>query len=127
MSRGDDRYLDLVTEEHGMLRKEGTLRAELENLEQGERTAFSQLSTALRHSHEREREYGERTKYFSVVGSITGAVLGAVATGLSGYLRVRELHLAVDSSADQCKQLQGMVKLSITALFIYNLMIIINS
>ena len=34
------------------------------------------LSACLRESHEKERERGERTKYWSIFGSIIGAAIG---------------------------------------------------
>ena len=41
-----------------------------------ERTAFVQFSSAVRLSHEKERSRAERTKYWSIIGSVSGTILG---------------------------------------------------
>ena len=74
--RDDERYLALATEEHKILVEEKTLRSEYENLEALERDQFAILSGAVRDSHERERARVERTKHWSVIGSVGGAALG---------------------------------------------------
>ena len=78
--RDDERYLGLATEEHKILVEEKKIRSEHENLEALERDQFAVLSGAVRDSHERERARAERTKHWSVIGSVSGAALGKKRT-----------------------------------------------
>lgn len=76
--RDDERYLALATEEHKILVEEKGFKSEYENLEALERDQFALLSGAVRDSHERERARAERTKHWSVIGSVGGAALGKI-------------------------------------------------
>lgn len=87
--RSDDRYLALLTEEHSIIKEETTLKADLAELEIKEREAFSILSQSLRDSHEKERAQSEKTKYWSLVGSCIGALIGIIGELIYSYhLRV---------------------------------------
>jgi len=98
--RGDDKYLDLVTQEHQVLKEEKALVEQLANRERIEREAFSKLSRAVRDSHESERSQAEKTKYWSVLGSVIGTCLGILGTTINNRLRMRELRqLVKDASA----------------------------
>ncbi|VDK52388.1 unnamed protein product [Anisakis simplex] len=98
-SRGEDRYLDLLTEEHATIKKERKLMEEFELAEASERDAFQVLSARVRHSHEKERERGERTKYWSVSASLIGALLGIIGTTLAAELRMRRIKELVPTAA----------------------------
>ena len=74
--REDERYLQLATEEHKALVAERKAKRDLETLETLERDHFSALSAAVRGAHEKERSRAERTKYWSIIASACGAVLG---------------------------------------------------
>lgn len=97
-NRTEDRYLKLLTEEHAVLREESAIVDQLQKLEKSEKDHFSYLSTALRESHEKERARAERTKYWSVIGSVVGAVLGITGTTINNYLRMKELRGIVSDS-----------------------------
>lgn len=72
--RGDESYLDLIKAEISLTKEEKVLRKHFEELERTEREVFSELSSALRFSHEKERAQNEKTKYWSIVGSIVGKI-----------------------------------------------------
>jgi len=78
VSRDDERYLSLATEEHTILLQERKLKGILKDYETQERNQFAVLSRLVKESHEKERERVERTKHWSVVGSIVGAALGKI-------------------------------------------------
>ena len=104
-SRTDDKYLSLLTEEHTIIRNEKALEEELRKLEKQERESFSTLSTSLRESHEKERAQAERTKYWSVIGSIVGACLGIFGTTINNKLKMRELRsIVTEATSDGEKQ-----------------------
>ena len=107
--RGEERYLALLTEEHAIIKEENRLREELTVVEELERTKFAALSSAVRDSHEKERARAERTKYWSVIGSVVGAVIGIAGTSINNYLRMRELRGIVTNSAEGGIETRGLV------------------
>lgn len=109
MQRGDEKYLTLLTEEYEILKQEKSLETELNHLEELERTRFSSLSSAVRESHEKERSRTERTKYWSIIGSMVGACIGIVGASLNNYLRNRELKRIVRESASDSADLRVVV------------------
>ncbi|RCN51188.1 hypothetical protein ANCCAN_02757 [Ancylostoma caninum] len=90
-SRGEDRYLHLLTEEHALIKKERGLLEQFEVLEADERESFHQLSNRVRASHERERERVEKTKWWSVSASLVGAIIGIVGASIGNELRMRRI------------------------------------
>jgi len=91
------------------MKDEKRLIAELGRTEQLEREHFSSLSSAVRESHEKERTRAERTKYWSVMGSIIGAAIGIIGTSINNYLRMRELKGLVKESTVGGIELKGVV------------------
>ena len=91
--REDERYLELATEEHKVLIAERRAKSDLDVLQTRERDHFSALSAAVRGAHEKERSRAERTKYWSIIASACGAVIGRSIT----------LSLAADFSSDSTK------------------------
>ena len=63
-------------QEHSLLKEDRALLAEFRATEKQEYDHFSLLSFALRESHEKERAQAEKTKYWSIIGSITGTIIG---------------------------------------------------
>ena len=109
VNRGDDRYLTLITEEHKIIREENTISESLSSLEESEKLKFSLLSSAVRESHEKERARTERTKYWSIIGSIVGAMVGIIGTTINNYLRMRELRGIVKQSAEGGVETRALV------------------
>lgn len=79
--------MELIKNEIDIIREEREVRSNFEVLEEKERELFSELSNALRMSHEKERAQGEKTKYWSVMGSLVGAFLGILGTTLNTRMR----------------------------------------
>lgn len=109
VQRGDERYLSLLTEEYEILKDEKKLIVDLGSYEQLERDNFAALSSAVRESHERERVRAERTKYWSIIGSIVGAAIGIIGTSINNYLRMRELKGLVKESTAEGFQVRDVV------------------
>lgn len=65
------------------MKEERDLLTSFQVLEREERESFSQLSNAVRNSHEKERAQAEKTKYWSVIGSIIGAGIGIIGTTIN--------------------------------------------
>lgn len=100
-NRGEDRYLTLITQEHAIIKEERSMLEQFKNLEKAERDYFASLSLALRESHEKERAQGERTKYWSIIGSVCGAVIGIVGATINNRIRLNQLRDLVERSSSQ--------------------------
>ncbi|XP_054287295.1 mitochondrial potassium channel-like [Macrosteles quadrilineatus] len=94
-TRGEERYLNLITKEHHLLKEERRLNTEFNLSEREERECFTFLSSAVKESHEKERAQAERTKYWSVIGSIVGTVIGVVGSSINNEFKMRELRKLV--------------------------------
>jgi hypothetical protein len=81
-SRSDDAYLELFKTEHDLVKKEKFARLELIKQDEIERELFSSLQIALRESQEKEKLRVERTKYWSIIGSVVGALAGMIGRSL---------------------------------------------
>ncbi|XP_037063833.1 mitochondrial potassium channel isoform X2 [Peromyscus leucopus] len=91
VSREDNQYLELATLEHRMLQEEKRLRAAHTRAEDSEREKFSLFSAAVRESHEKERARAERTKNWSLIGSVLGALIGVAGSTYVNRVRLQEL------------------------------------
>lgn len=91
VSREEAHYLELATQEHKLLQEERRLRTAYENAEGSEREKFTLFSTAVRESHEKERARAERTKNWSVIGSVLGALIGVMGSTYVNRVRLQEL------------------------------------
>jgi hypothetical protein len=80
----------IVFQEHSMMKDEETLTSKFQQCEQDEREYFSILSSAVKESHEKERLQAERTKYWSIIGSILGTVLGVVGSTINNRYKMSE-------------------------------------
>lgn len=109
VQRGEEKYLNLLTTEHQHLKEEKILEEDLTNHEQLERESFAFLSSAVRESHEKERARSDRTKYWSIIGSIIGAIIGILGTSINNYLRMREIRGIVHDSAEGGVELRTLV------------------
>lgn len=98
-SRGEDRYVMLITQEHKVLKEERRLADLFNRCEQEERENFSFLSSAVKESHEKERIQAERTKYWSIIGSILGTMIGIAGSSINNEFKMRELRKLVRESA----------------------------
>jgi len=97
--RGEDRYLVLVTQEHQVLKEERNLQDEFKFHEKSEREYFAGLSNSVRDSHEKERAQAEKTKYWSVLGSILGTCIGIFGTTINNRMRMNELRRLVSQNS----------------------------
>ncbi|XP_068605207.1 mitochondrial potassium channel [Brachionichthys hirsutus] len=91
VSREETHYLELVTLEHKLLQDERRFRTAYEKAESSEREKFALFSAAVRASHEKERTRAERTKNWSIVGSVIGALIGVVGSTYINRVRLQEL------------------------------------
>ncbi|XP_017369573.1 mitochondrial potassium channel isoform X4 [Cebus imitator] len=91
VSREDSQYLELATLEHRMLQEEKRLRTAYLRAEDSEREKFCLFSAAVRESHDKERTRAERTKNWSLIGSVLGALIGVAGSTYVNRVRLQEL------------------------------------
>ncbi|XP_030040985.1 mitochondrial potassium channel [Manduca sexta] len=88
--KGDEKYLHLCTEEHKLIIQERALRTLFADAEREERELFATMSAAVKLGHERERAHAERNKYWYIVASIFGTVLGIAGSTINNRLKMAE-------------------------------------
>lgn len=71
------------------LQEERRLRTAYENAEGSEREKFALFSAGVRESHEKERTRAERTKNWSVIGSVLGALIGVMGSTYVNRVRLQ--------------------------------------
>ncbi|NWR27648.1 CCD51 protein, partial [Tachuris rubrigastra] len=110
VSRDDTQYLELATMEHRLLQEEKRYRAAYLNAEESEREKFSLFSAAVRESHEKERTRAEKTKNWSIIGSVLGAVIGVLGSTYVNRVRLQELKVLVLEAQKGPINLQEAIK-----------------
>lgn len=117
--RSEDRYIELVTQEHALLKQENYVIDQVNYSEKEERDSFILLSTTLKDSHDRERIQAERTKYVSIVGSILGTIIGIIGSTIINAWKMNEFKRMVFDAridtpnsfkSDQIKNLLSQVQ-----------------
>ncbi|XP_013184267.1 mitochondrial potassium channel [Amyelois transitella] len=88
--KGDDKYLHLCTEEHKLIIQARALRNQFVEAEREERELFATMSAAVKLGHERERAHAERNKYWYIVASIFGTVLGIAGSTINNHMKMTE-------------------------------------
>ncbi|KFO83271.1 Coiled-coil domain-containing protein 51, partial [Buceros rhinoceros silvestris] len=110
VSRDDTQYLELATLEHRLLQEEKRCRAAYLNAEESEREKFSLFSAAVRESHEKERTRAEKTKNWSIIGSVLGAIIGVLGSTYVNRVRLQELKVLVLEAQKGPINLQEAIK-----------------
>jgi hypothetical protein len=80
----------------------------IRNLEKQERESFALLSSALRDSHEKERARTEKTKYWSIIGSIIGAIIGITGSTINNYMKMKEMRSIVGRASENSEDLRKL-------------------
>ncbi|XP_063147445.1 mitochondrial potassium channel [Candoia aspera] len=115
VSREDAQYLELATLEHKLLQEEKRYRITYLTAEESEREAFSLFSAAVRESHEKERTRAEKTKNWSIIGSVVGAVIGVLGSTYINRVRLQELKALVFEAQKGPVSLQEAIREQATA------------
>ncbi|XP_057410050.1 mitochondrial potassium channel isoform X3 [Balaenoptera acutorostrata] len=82
---------DLEGQQAKLKEEEKRLRMTYLRAEDSEREKFSLFSAAVRESHEKERTRAERTKNWSLIGSVLGALIGVAGSTYVNRVRLQEL------------------------------------
>jgi len=89
--RANENYLNFVSNEHKILLQVQNLIKKQNEMETAERIAFNDFSSAIRSSHEKERSRVERTKYWSIIASVSGTILGFVLSSFVTHYRLKKI------------------------------------
>lgn len=110
VSREEAHYLELATLEHKLLQEERRLRTTYQSAESSEREKFALFSAAVRESHDKERTRAERTKNWSVIGSVLGALIGVMGSTYINRVRLQELRSLLLEAQKGPESLQEALK-----------------
>lgn len=92
------------------MQEEKRYRAAYLNAEESEREKFSLFSAAVRESHEKERTRAEKTKNWSIIGSVLGAIIGVLGSTYVNRVRLQELKVLVLEAQKAPINLQEAIK-----------------
>lgn len=104
-SRGEDKYLQLITEEHKLIKKERELLRGSEELENIERDTFHQLSMSIRSSREWEKEYTEKAKWWGVSTWLVGGLIGTIGATINFAMRPRKVIEKLETGANKMNEM----------------------
>ena len=111
--RGTQRYVELVTEESEIFKEDTTIGEKIIEVEERERQSFESLTHSIYLAHQKENELREQTKYYSIIGTLLGAIIGAIVA----YGRVRSVNRVVTTSEEtvqECKSIMTDLQLQQT-------------
>lgn len=92
------------------MQEEKRYRTTFLTAEGSEREAFSLFSAAVRESHEKERTRAEKTKNWSIIGSVLGAVIGVLGSTYINRVRLQELKALVFEAQKGPASLQEAIR-----------------
>lgn len=98
--RGEHRYVELIKEEFDVIAREKEKNQIFQIVDQEERELFSHLTAAVKTSHEKERTQANNVKYWSIIGSCAGALLGIIATSINYYYRNTQFEVIKKTTSD---------------------------
>jgi hypothetical protein len=94
-----------VREEYEVLSKEKDKNQLFQLVDQEERELFAHLTSAVKNSHEKERTQANNTKYWSLIASCVGALLGILGTVINYQFRSKQYDHLLQLAEDNQKQL----------------------
>ncbi|XP_041765009.1 mitochondrial potassium channel-like [Anopheles merus] len=109
-TRGEHRYVELIKQEFDVLAREKEKNQIFQIIDQEERELFSHLTAAVKTSHEKERTQANNVKYWSIIASGVGALLGIVATSINYYFRNTQFETIRKAAEENNRKLAGMEK-----------------
>lgn len=99
--RDDPKFLQYATEEHKIIQEEKTLKENYHLLLDKERETFDRLSASVRESHVKQKAQEEKTKYWSIIGSVIGTIIGIVGSTFISQRRTKDLKNMVNDLKEQ--------------------------
>ncbi|XP_055541596.1 mitochondrial potassium channel-like [Wyeomyia smithii] len=103
--RGEHRYVELIKEEFDVIAREKEKNQIFQIVDQEERELFTHLTSAVKTSHEKERTQANNVKYWSIIGSCVGALLGIIATSINYYYRNTQFEAIKQTTGESVSRL----------------------
>jgi hypothetical protein len=91
------------------MKEQELLSTNFQQFEQEERENFSILSSAVKESHEKERLQAERTKYWSIIGSILGTALGVFGSTINNRYKMKEFRSILSEAVTNEEKLELLI------------------
>uniref|UniRef100_A0A0A9YIM2 Coiled-coil domain-containing protein 51 n=1 Tax=Lygus hesperus TaxID=30085 RepID=A0A0A9YIM2_LYGHE len=101
-SRGEERYLKLLTEESKIIQDEKRIKSVLNIFERDERESFCNLALKLKDSHEKERAHSRRSKYLHFVFWI----FGGITTSLASWVYNKKIHQRIEKLENKVDKIE---------------------
>uniref|UniRef100_A0A182MNA7 Uncharacterized protein n=1 Tax=Anopheles culicifacies TaxID=139723 RepID=A0A182MNA7_9DIPT len=114
-TRGEHRYVELIRQEFDVLAREKEKNQIFQIIDQEERDLFSHLTAAVKTSHEKERTQANNVKYWSIIASGVGALLGIVATSINYYFRNTQFE-TIRNAAEESNRKLAIMEQKLTGL-----------
>ncbi|XP_053671255.1 mitochondrial potassium channel-like [Anopheles nili] len=106
--RGEHRYVELIKQEFDVLAREKEKNQIFQIIDQEERELFSHLTAAVKTSHEKERTQANNVKYWSIIASGVGALLGIIATSINYYFRNTQFETIRKAAEESNRKLESV-------------------
>lgn len=110
VDRRNVRYKELVNIEFEINQREREFQDAFQLEDQRERNLFTHLTAAVKASHEKEKIYANTVKYWSIIGSILGAMLGVAGSALSYHYRQNTYKTITDNYTEQVVQIEAHIQ-----------------
>lgn len=89
--------MELIQEEMKEINIEKELNIKFDEADKKERELFTNFCIAIRDSHDKERSQAEYTKYFGIILSIIGTIVGSILTLIVNSVRTKDLLSGIES------------------------------
>ncbi|KAL1450573.1 hypothetical protein WDU94_002920 [Cyamophila willieti] len=115
-NRSEEKYLNLITREHKLLKLENQLRNDFALAEAEERENFTRFTTKIKESQDKEREQASRTKYWTIGVSSAFTVIGVLGNGIISFLKMHKIDNTILQLGEETQMLSQNIHSDVSQL-----------